>query len=158
ERTQSDGSNESTPPDWFSTSGLAWDIYSLSTSGMEFTPIADESTFNALETRFTNVPVFLDIIRALRSIETEKDDRSMRRARHRAQEYMIDEGKLWHIGGWRTRRAKPRVECLTPTEMRQVVDREHLRVGHLRHAQIKTEVMEHYKCPGLDQIILDSIM
>ncbi|KAL1657798.1 hypothetical protein GGF50DRAFT_68462, partial [Schizophyllum commune] len=144
-----DGSSFDVSPDWFAESGLAFDIHGVTAGGHDY---------EALKSRFATVPLFRQVVEALETIEKGADGRELRRAQHRAQEYMIEDGRLWHVGGGRSRRARPRAECLSAQEMRKKADEQHLRGGHMLRDNMKVELMDRYRCPGLDKIIMDSIM
>ena len=50
-----------------------------------------------------------------------------KRARHHAERYMIDEGKLWFVGGGTQTRAVARFECITKEEATALARLEHER-------------------------------
>ena len=63
----------------------------------------------------------------LTSIEVDQ-----RHAKHRAEGYFIDEGKLWHLGGVTPTSAVPSRECISKAEAVQLAKTEHekLHMGH----------------------------
>ena len=64
------------------------------------TPATDDTdSADALETRFAAEPLFLQVVLAIRDKDHALALRDRKRARHRASEYQIDDGKLWHVGG-----------------------------------------------------------
>ena len=89
QKTGEDGSEWDVSPDWESRAGLVYDINCIST-----TP-----TMQDLRDRFAPTPIFRDVIDALEGIQSGCGLRERKRARHRAARYMIDEGKLWFVGG-----------------------------------------------------------
>ncbi len=71
---------------------------------------------------------------------------------------MVEDGRLWHIGGGNLRRARARVECLNPQEMRSGAELQHEAGGHQRRDAMKTALMDKYQCPELDRIINEVIL
>jgi hypothetical protein len=146
-RKEEDGSGWSVECDWFAESGLVFDLYT----------VEDAGDVPALKSRFADVPVFLQAVEALETIAKGRDEKAVHRAKHRAREYMIEGGKLWHVGGGKSRRARARVECLTPTEMRAEAEREHREGGHLGCDSMKLKLTDRFKTPAIDKIIMDAI-
>lgn len=147
ERTESDRSGWTVECDWFASSGLVFDLYT----------VTDTQDITGLKSRFADVPVFLQAVEALETIAAGVDDKEMRWAKHKAAEYMIEGGKLWHVGGGRSRRARARVECITPAEMRTAAEREHHDGGHLGRDSMKLKLTDSFKTPTIDKIIMDAI-
>ncbi|KAJ7141491.1 hypothetical protein C8R44DRAFT_604427, partial [Mycena epipterygia] len=143
ERTADDGSDWSVECDWFAESRLAFDLYTVT--------VVDDIPM--LQARFANVPVFLQAINALESIAKGADQKVVRRAKHRAREYMI-EGVLWNIIEFTSRCARARVECLTPEEMAVKAEEEHRTGGHHGRNSMKLELTEKFKTPAIDKIIM----
>ena len=56
--------------------------------------------------------------------------RERKRARHRAERYMIDEEKLWFVGGGTQTHAVARHECITKEKATALARLEHKREGH----------------------------
>jgi hypothetical protein len=142
-RKEEDGSGWSVECDWFAESGLVFDLYT----------VEDAGDVPALKSRFADVPVFLQAVEALETIAKGGDEKAV----HRAREYMIEGGKLWHVGGGKSQRARARVECLTPTEMRAEAEREHREGGHLGRDSMKLKLTDRFKTPAIDKIIMDAI-
>jgi hypothetical protein len=103
---QNDGHEWTVSEDWEARTGIQNDIFQI-----ESLPI-----YEALRNRFANEKMFLNIIEALAELEHGKSIREKKKARHRAEGYMIQEGKLWKIGDTKSTRAKPQVECITQSE------------------------------------------
>ena len=78
-------------------------------------------------------------------------------ARHRASEYMIEGGRLWHMGGKKLVRARARKECVTQEEVVEMAREVHRTVGHLGRDLVKIQLMDWIKSPLLDQSILKVI-
>jgi hypothetical protein len=108
ENETGDGSNWTVSEDWEATAGLTHDIFHL----------VDISTpeIAQLRNRFKSEPIFAEVIDALLELNQGVNLRLRKRARHRASEYMIEGGKLWHIASGHSTRARSRVECVTREE------------------------------------------
>ncbi|KAJ7170459.1 hypothetical protein C8R43DRAFT_875844, partial [Mycena crocata] len=139
--------------------GLAFDLYM----------VTDVQDVPALKTRFADVPVFLHVIEALEMMENGGGEKVLRRVRHRAREYMIEGGRLWHVGDGKSRRAPARVECSTPEEMRLEAEREQreglnrtfpplAKGGHMGRDSMKLKLTDKFKTPAIDKIIMDVIL
>lgn len=79
--------------------------------------------------------------------------RERRRAKHWALEYMIDEGKLWHVGHGRRAQARVRVKCMTRGEAVELARKKHLEDGHWQWDAIKRALTDIIWSPGLDMSI-----
>jgi hypothetical protein len=95
----------------------------------------------------------LQAVEALETISKGGDGPAVRRAK----EYMIEGGKLWHVGNGKSRRARSRVECLTPTEMKAEAEREHKEGGHMGRDAMKLKLTDKFRTPAIDKIIMDAI-
>jgi hypothetical protein len=80
--------------------------------------------------------------------------RERKRARHRAARYMIEEGKLWYVGGGTGTRAVARRECVTKEEAMELARVEHEKGGHFHRDLIKIALLDRIHTPGLDQSIV----
>ncbi len=100
-RKGTDGSATSVSLDWFSSDGLAFDIYSAGVVPED----ASDTTSHLLE-QLKGVPAYTKIIKALGLLEESSEDSSNTwHAEHWAAEYMVEDGRLWHIGGGNPRQA-----------------------------------------------------
>jgi hypothetical protein len=79
---------------------------------------------------FRKEPMFQMVIKALEVINGSVTIREKKRVQHRSSEYMIEEGKLWHIGGGTKAWAKARRECITQEEVIKMARKEHEQGGH----------------------------
>jgi hypothetical protein len=93
---EGDGSEWSVSEDWEATKGLTHNIFhATDASNLEMARLRE---------RFKNEPIFAEVIDALLELDQGRSLRLRKRARHRASEYAIMEGKLWRIaGGHKTR-------------------------------------------------------
>ncbi|KAK0502023.1 hypothetical protein EDD18DRAFT_1100519 [Armillaria luteobubalina] len=153
-RTVTDGSTENVSPDWFSSSGLMFDIYSAGVTPDDASEVAE-----GLLVRFKDTSTYYKIVEALELLaQAPTNEREAHRAARRAAEYIIEYGRLWHVGGGNPRRARPRVECLNAEEMRLKATAQHVDGGHQRRDAMKVALMDKYQSPGLDRIINRVIM
>ena len=150
ERTSTDGSAWSVNPDWEERTGLVHDIFTV-------TPTDGTDLTDALETRFATEPLFLQVVLAIRDKDHALALRDRKRARHRASEYQIDDGKLWHVGGKRSVRARARKECISQEEALVLAREIHATEGHFGRDSIKEKLMDRIKSPYLDRTILAAI-
>jgi len=146
-RQGGDGSEWTVCEDWEANTGLTNDILHVSTN--------DDIT--TLRERFKNEPAFAEVIDAILMIKDSRSVRDRRRARHRASQYLIEDGKLWRLKGGTAIRARTRVECITKDEAKVLAFQQHTEHGHWRCDSIKIALMDRIWCPGLNAIILDAI-
>lgn len=150
-----DGSGYSVDPDWEQKEGLREDVLGVEEAGSKE---ADDG-LGALKGRFKDDTYFLDIIEALVVSGPGRKGRlrDKQRARHRAVNYMVDDGKLWFVGGGTAVRAVARRECVTKKEAGKMAQEEHERGGHWHRDGIKIALADRIHRPGLDEIIRASI-
>jgi len=74
------------------STGLVNDIFQVQTTQLP------QSTYTALQNRFTKEKVFLEIIDSLTALDHGKSLRVQKRARHKAKGYMIEDGRSWQVG------------------------------------------------------------
>ena len=151
ERKVTDGSSWIVNPDWETRTGLVHDIFTLATTTDQTDPP------DTLESRFANEPLFLEVILAIRDKDHALALRDRKRARHRASEYQIDDGRLWHVRGKRSVRARARKECVSQAEALVLAREIHKAEGHFGRDSIKMKLMDRIKSPYLDQTILAAI-
>jgi hypothetical protein len=99
-KSKNDGSEWDVNADWESRAGLVYSINCVS--------IPSET--QSLRDRFASTPLFRDVIDALENIQSGLGLRERKRARHRAAKYMIEDGKLWFVGGGTRMRAVARTQ------------------------------------------------
>ena len=71
---------------------------------------------------------------------------------------MIDEGKLWFVGGGMRAQAVARRECVTREEAVELAKKEHKKGCHFYHNLIKIVLLNRIHTPGLDQSIIKAIL
>jgi len=108
--------------------------------------------------RFQEEPLFRQILEALFEVEGATTLRDKQRAKHRAQEYFVTEGKLWRIGGGTATRGIPKRECVTRKEAKELARLEHESGGHWHRDAIKIALMDKIHSPRLDDSIINAIM
>ena len=146
-KTGEDGSGWDVDSDWESGAGLVYGINCVSMS----------PTTQSLRDRFATTPLFRDVIDALENIQSGLGLRERKRARHRSARYMIDEGKLWFIGGGTRTRAVARRECITKEEAVELARIEHEKGGHFHRDLVKIALLDRIHTPSLDQSIVKAI-
>ena len=146
-KSGNDGSEWDVDSDWESGAGLIYNINYMSIP----------SDIQALRDRFANTPVFRDVVDALEGIQSGSSLRERKRARHRAAKYMIEEGKLWFVGGGTPTRAVARRECVTKEEAMELARAEHEKGGHFHRDLIKIALLDKINTPNLDQSIVTAI-
>ena len=147
-KSHNDGSEWSVSPDSHKTAELANDVFQVE--------ISDQQT--ALRNRFHDEPVFTQVIDALLELDQGTRIRERMRARHRALNYAIIDGKLWFIGGGTGVRARPKRECVTKAEAVELARQEHAANGHFHRDSIKMSLLDRIHSPKLDESIAKAIM
>lgn len=105
---------------------------------------------DGLRERFKDEPVFKEVIEAIFDMDQGAELRDKRRARHRASQYAIEEGKLWRIRGGTATRARARVECVTKAEALELAIQAHTEGGHWGRDAIKIALLDRICSPKLD--------
>ncbi|KZP25883.1 hypothetical protein FIBSPDRAFT_678229, partial [Athelia psychrophila] len=146
-KTEEDGHLTSVNPDWEAVTGLTHDVFG-----------ATDEDASKLRERFTDEPLFLQVIDALWDLDRGKTVREKRCARHRALGYWIEGDKLWRLGDGKSTRAKPRRECVSQKEAVELARTEHATKGHWHRDLVKKQLMEHYCSPRLDKSIMTALL
>ncbi|KAG2101611.1 uncharacterized protein F5147DRAFT_581531, partial [Suillus discolor] len=135
--------------DWEANSGLTNDI--LLTDSM-----TRQKPVSLLQERFANEPVFLEVVESILGMNTTRPLRDRKRAMHQASQYLIEDGKLWHLRGTAVR-ARSKVECITKEEAKQLAKEQHENKGHWGRDAIKITLTDQIYSAGLDTSILEAI-
>ena len=146
-KTGEDGSEWDVDADWESGAGLVYGINCISIP----------PTIQTLKDRFASTLLFRDVVDALEGIQSGLGLRERKRARHRAARYMIEEGKLWFVGGGTRTRAVTKRECVTKEEAEELARIEHEKGGHFHRDLIKIALLDRIHTPCLDQSIVKAI-
>jgi hypothetical protein len=137
-----DGSKWSVLLDWEVAQGIRNDIMSL-------TDIEPQQGQHPLEIRFKDDVFFQPIIQHLLGCKAGETISECKRARHRAEGFMIEDGKLWKVSVKADDRA-PRTECIPSTEGFQQALRCHSDHGHFSVDLVKLQLHDHFFWPGMD--------
>lgn len=86
-----DSSEWSVTPDWETTRGLTYDLFTITD-----TPTGPQCQ---LHEHFKDENVFIEVIDGLFGIENFSLEQDHTQAKHKAEGYMIEDGKLWRLGG-----------------------------------------------------------
>lgn len=148
DRTQEDGTQWSVDPDPKALSGLVNDM---------FTVDSIDENYQKLRERFTNEPVFLEVIDAILNIDTRANPRDRSKARHRASQYIVENGRLWRIYGRNSIRPRSKTECITREEAEQHATGLHNSGGHWGRDAMKIALMDKYHSPKLDISVMNAI-
>ncbi|KAG2742123.1 hypothetical protein P692DRAFT_201725632, partial [Suillus brevipes Sb2] len=143
-----DGSEWTVSEDWEARIGITNDIMHITSTN---------ESVETLSTRFTNEPIFREVIEAIHNQDQDKDIRLKRRARHRAEQYIIEDGKLWKLQGGTSARARTKVECISREEAKILAAKTHAEGGHWGRDAIKIALMDQICSPKLDASILEAI-
>ena len=121
DKVPGNGSERTVTPDWEETMGLVHDLYH----------VAESLDLTVLQERFKDEPLFLDVIDAIIGLSSSNATvREKKRAQHRKTQYMLDEGKLWFVGGGSGTRARARHKCMSRVEAVELAWLEHEQGGH----------------------------
>jgi transposase InsO family protein len=152
-----DGSEWTVSPDWEARSGIVNDLFTVSIEEATYLVMPVPEGTAALRERFKEELMYLQVIDALTELDFGADERERKRARHRASQYFIEEGKLWRLGGGAGVRARPRRECITRAEARAKAVEVHAERGHFHRDSIKLALMDKFHSPRMDESILKAI-
>ena len=141
-RQMGDSSEWTVCEDWEAMAGLINDVLH----------VAPDSETEALKERFKDKPIFKEVLNAILAINSDCSVRDRRRARHRASQYLVKDGKLWRLKGGTAVCARAHVECVTKAEAREMALQHHRSQGHWRRDSIKIALMDRIWCPSLDAI------
>jgi len=96
---EGDGSLWSVIPDWEHKHGFQYDMFSVDVPSI---------VHSILHECFIKEPIFIEAIDTLLGITGTSMEREHSRAKHHAEGYFIEDGKLWCLGG-----ATPTCTCLS---------------------------------------------
>lgn len=134
EKEQEDGSEWMVLEDWETNVSLTHDIFHMTDAS---TPAVAK-----LRERFKNESIFAEVIDAILELDQGVSLRQRKRARHRASEYMIEDGKLWRIAGGHSTRARAKVECTTRDEVADLARLKHESNGHWQRYSVKKSLLD----------------
>jgi hypothetical protein len=143
-----DGSDWTVLPDWEVSRGLTFDLFTVEESS--------DGLHSSLRARFQAERAFLEVIDALLGVPKDATDRDRKRAAHQAKDFLIDDGRLWRIGGATVARAVSRRECVTRAEATELARVEHAKT-HMGHDVIKMQLLDRIFSPFLDASVTAAI-
>ncbi|KAJ3884769.1 hypothetical protein GG344DRAFT_60162, partial [Lentinula edodes] len=155
-RVVGDGSEWTVSEDWEAVTGLVNDVFGVSVSDGVLQG-EDTTDWPAMLSRFVNEPVFTEVVEALRVLEGPASDKVKQRARHKAARYMVENDRLWKVGGNEGIRERARVECVTKKEAVALAKTQHGEEGHWGRDSIKLALMDRIWSPKLDESIMEAI-
>jgi len=146
-RSNTDGSDWSVLADWETTRGIRNDILLVNQSP----PPGDTPSLPyELEDHFKGDVFFEPIVRHLLGRNAGSNISERRRAMHRAQGFMIDNGKLWRVSTKANDRVS-RTKCIPRKEGFQLALTTHRSIGHFKTVDLlKLHLHERYFWPGMD--------
>ena len=147
-RRPGDNSEWSVTPDWETARGLAYDLFTVAGAPTEL--------HCQLRERFKNENIFIEVIDALLGIDDFSTVQDRKWAQHKAEGYLIEDGKLWRLGGVTPARAVSRRECVTKAEAIELARVEHEKT-HMRRDLIKIQLLDRICSPLLDASIVKAI-
>ena len=149
DKVPGDGSEWTVTLDWEETMGLVHDLYH----------VVESLDLTVLQERFKDEPLFLDVIDAIVGLSSNNVTvQEKKRAQHRKTQYMLDEGKLWFVGGGSGTRARARRKCVSRVEAVELAWLEHEQGGHWHRDAIKLALADRYHSPKMDELIVKAIM
>jgi hypothetical protein len=133
--------------DWEAVSGLVNDVMTVGIG----------THVDRLRECFKDELSLLEVVESLLQLEMGAEPKLMKKAKHRAESYMVEDGKLYRLKGGSSIRAKHRVECVSKTEAIELARKEHKCGGHWHRDGVKITLLENFFSPGLDQSIVKAI-
>ncbi|KIK33110.1 hypothetical protein CY34DRAFT_32252, partial [Suillus luteus UH-Slu-Lm8-n1] len=95
EPSPGDGAEWTVNEDWEAARGIVQDLFEVSSSPSRTN--VPNVRFTELCTRFQYEPLFLEIVDTLCDLDSDQPVNVKRHARHRAQQFFIEDDKLWKI-------------------------------------------------------------
>ncbi|KAF9546958.1 hypothetical protein CPC08DRAFT_648892, partial [Agrocybe pediades] len=92
-------------------------------------------------------------VKALLELDQGLSLREKRRARHRANGFMIEGGRLWKLADGKCVRSRPRTECVTKKEAEELAWKVHRDGGHFMRDNVKAILLDKIFSPGLERSI-----
>ena len=131
-RSEYDGSSWTVSPDWEEQAGLIFGI----------NQVAIELDAQTLLEWFKDEPVLKGVVEALVGMKSKLSLQKQKRAVHCSVNYMLEDGKLWYIGGGTPTRAITRRKCVMQKEAIELARQEHEKGGHFHHNMIKIALLD----------------
>ncbi|QRW06987.1 Retrovirus-related Pol polyprotein from transposon opus [Ceratobasidium sp. AG-Ba] len=147
------GREDTVDPGWETRQGIINDVYHL---------IADDPTAELIK-RFEKDPFFSDILMHIlfdsgdSSKLTHDQLRAQRRLAHRAEGFVVEDGKLWAIGG-RHSNSTHKVECIPSCETQELALSVHCAGGHFGRDAGVLALQKAYYWPGLRRDMTNAVI
>jgi len=149
DKAPGDGSEWMVTPDWEEITGLVHNLYQ----------VANLPDLTVLKERFKDKPLYLNVIDAIMGHSSHDATVWEKKCvQHRKTQYMIDEGKLWFVGGGSGTHARARRECVSWAEVIKLAKLEHEQGGNWHHDAMKMVFLYQYHSPKLDESIVKAIL
>jgi len=117
----------------FQVMGLVHDLYQ----------VEELPDLTVLKERFKDEPLYLNVLDVITGFSSwEVTICEKKHAQHRKTQYMLDDGKLWFIGGGSGTHARVRRECVSKVEAVELARAEHEQGGHWHHDPIKMALLD----------------
>ncbi|KJA12580.1 hypothetical protein HYPSUDRAFT_107971, partial [Hypholoma sublateritium FD-334 SS-4] len=152
-----DGHEWTVSEDWEFRTGLTNDIMHVSTEETTMQTRLEPGLM-ALRERFKSEAVFREVIDALLEIDQGTSLRKKKRARHRAQEYFIEDNRLWKLGSSKSIRGEAKRECISQEEATDLAREIHRQNGHFHRDNVKSNMLTKFVSPKLDASIVGAIL
>jgi transposase InsO family protein len=148
--TGEDGSEWTVNPDRDEQVGLTNDILLTLQE-------ANEEQVGTLRERLKEEHLFIEVIDAILGQDSAKTVRDRKRARHRASQYVLEEGKLWKLHGGTSTRARTKTECVSRKEAEAMAEEQHRKGGHMGRDGVKIALLDRISSPDFDLAITRAI-
>jgi transposase InsO family protein len=119
--------------------------------------IASNEQVNALRAQLKNKHLFIEVINAIMAQDSMRIVWDQWRARHRASQYVLEEGKLWKLHRGTSMRARTRTKCISHAEAEQQAAQQHQQGGHMGRDEVKIALTDAISGPDLDLSIIKAI-
>ncbi|KAJ3912113.1 hypothetical protein F5877DRAFT_54508, partial [Lentinula edodes] len=156
DRVVGDGTEWTVSEDWEAVTGLVNDVFGVSV-GEGVLRDAEATDWTTLSKRFITEPVFAEVVEALRVLEGPAEDKATQKAKHKAARYMVEDNRLWKVGGNEGIRERARVECVTRKEAVELAKVQHGKAGHWGRDSVKLALMDRIWSPKLDESVMEAI-
>lgn len=90
-----DGHEWTVSEDWDAGTGLTNDLFSMGTTTLQEMSTAE---YEMLQKMFSQDTVFPKVIEALYEMDKGDSLRKQKRAHHKAENFMVSEGRQWRVG------------------------------------------------------------
>ncbi|QRV96465.1 Retrovirus-related Pol polyprotein from transposon [Ceratobasidium sp. AG-Ba] len=146
------GAALSVDPGWEAAKGIINDVYHL----VNNTPTAELIRRFANDSFFTDILMYLLFDAGSDDTASADEERAKRRRAHRAEGYMVEDGKLWLVGGKPTKLGT-RVECIPSNEAKSLALAVHSAGGHFGRDMTILALQQRYFWPELRRDVIEAV-